>query len=235
MLFRSFLNRLTSVQAPSYAPFAINAVGLPTGSWPNYMCPAPDRAAEGLESGLMKAFLDWAGLRPMTELEFEKACRGPKSTVPNEYIWGDVELVAQTGHSGTNGSGTETATPTNANCNISNIGSVRAGIYATATSDRRRAGGGYYGVMALGGNVFEMVIPTGSAGGRNFAGTHGDGDIDFLPTDWQSVGQRGGGYKDGSTPRVRTSDRSYANYYFWVIAYYTYFDSDGGRGVRTAP
>ena len=41
------------------------------------------------------AFAAWAGLRPMTELEFEKACRGPLEPVPNEarsLYWGIREL-----------------------------------------------------------------------------------------------------------------------------------------------
>jgi len=36
----------------------------------------------------LAAYLDWSGLRPMTELEFEKACRGTVSPVPNEFAWG---------------------------------------------------------------------------------------------------------------------------------------------------
>ena len=35
------------------------------------------------------AYLDWSGLRPMTELEFEKACRGDQTPVANEYAWGE--------------------------------------------------------------------------------------------------------------------------------------------------
>ena len=34
------------------------------------------------------AFADWAGLRPATELEFEKACRGPNTPIPLEFAWG---------------------------------------------------------------------------------------------------------------------------------------------------
>ncbi len=34
------------------------------------------------------SYLDWASLRPYTELEYEKAARGPASPVPNEFAWG---------------------------------------------------------------------------------------------------------------------------------------------------
>ena len=40
------------------------------------------------------AYADWAGLRPMSELEFEKAARGPLAPVPNEYAWGDTTLAS---------------------------------------------------------------------------------------------------------------------------------------------
>jgi hypothetical protein len=38
------------------------------------------------------AYLDWAALRPYTELEYEKAARGPASPVPNEYAWGNTRI-----------------------------------------------------------------------------------------------------------------------------------------------
>ena len=38
-------------------------------------------------------YADWAGLRPMTELEFEKACRGPLKPVPDEYAWGTAAVA----------------------------------------------------------------------------------------------------------------------------------------------
>ena len=51
----------------------------------------------------------WVGLRPMTELEFEKACRGPLATVDGEFPWGDT-LYAIMYHSGNKEStGRETA------------------------------------------------------------------------------------------------------------------------------
>lgn len=38
----------------------------------------------------MLSYLDWAALRPYTELEYEKAARGPASPVPDEYAWGNT-------------------------------------------------------------------------------------------------------------------------------------------------
>jgi hypothetical protein len=38
-------------------------------------------------------YAGWAGLRPMTELEFEKACRGPVRPVPDEYAWGSRSVA----------------------------------------------------------------------------------------------------------------------------------------------
>jgi hypothetical protein len=38
-------------------------------------------------------YANWAGLRLMTELEYEKACRGPLKPVPNEYAWGTDRIV----------------------------------------------------------------------------------------------------------------------------------------------
>lgn len=33
------------------------------------------------------AFADWAGLRPMPELEYAKAARGPQAPIGTEYPW----------------------------------------------------------------------------------------------------------------------------------------------------
>lgn len=39
-----------------------------------------------------QAFADWAGLRHMTELEFEKSCRGPQKAIYRAYVWGVNEI-----------------------------------------------------------------------------------------------------------------------------------------------
>ncbi len=38
------------------------------------------------------AYADWVGLRHMTEMEFEKASRGPNKAIYREYVWGDNEI-----------------------------------------------------------------------------------------------------------------------------------------------
>jgi len=43
--------------------------------------------SEGLQ------YANWAGLRAMTELEYEKACRGPLKPVTNEYAWGTDRII----------------------------------------------------------------------------------------------------------------------------------------------
>ncbi|TAD89516.1 MAG: hypothetical protein EAY75_04915, partial [Bacteroidetes bacterium] len=42
------------------------------------------------------AYLDWSGLRPLTEMEFEKACRGPLPRVSSEYAWGSTNYAVRT-------------------------------------------------------------------------------------------------------------------------------------------
>jgi hypothetical protein len=40
---------------------------------------------------MLAAYAGFAGLRPMTEFEYEKACRGPIDAKTNEYAWGSSE------------------------------------------------------------------------------------------------------------------------------------------------
>lgn len=191
----------------------------------------------------LAAYLDWSALRPMTELEFEKACRGPIAPVPNEYAWGSttVSEVTSITNSGTKdeGSGTPGA---NAMFNFANNPSAKAplrtGLTATATSGRVAAGATYYGIMGMSGNLWERPISLSSAGGRAFTARHGDGSLAVdgahdAPTwpvaDAVGVGYRGGGWVYGQAS-LRISDRVAVG-----VPYNDRTMAECGRGVRYVP
>jgi hypothetical protein len=167
----------------------------------------------GLGMGENGAYLAWAGLRPMTELEYEKACRGPLKPVPNEYAWGtdqiagtnttepprdgyklhnagrpdeNVTWVGENGPSETRGNAVWNGTVLQGRGSYPahHIGGpLRVGIFATPESDRVRAGASYWGIMELSGNLMESTVAVGKLPGRRFKGTHGDGTL-AQPADW---------------------------------------------------
>jgi formylglycine-generating enzyme required for sulfatase activity len=187
------------------------------------------------------AFADWAGLRPMTELEFEKAARGPKPPLENEFAWGSTLVVPPFGVADA-GSRVERPIPTIANANYLDHprvrGAVRVGSFAAPGKTREQAGAGYTGALELSGDLWERVVTVGNALGRAYTGAHGDGALDPSGdadvAGWPDAAGEGSGFRGGDwasgEASLRTSDRSYAAY---ARAYrYTFF---GWRGVRTAP
>lgn len=131
------------------------------------------------------AYADWSGLRPMTELEYEKACRGPVFPVPGEYAWGNtilrrLSVIASDG----------TPSETDGNAPRANVhhgqgtgytnpnplyGPMRVGW--TVGGSRENAGDTYYGISDMSGNLEEATVPVSSAIHRSFIGTHGDGNL----------------------------------------------------------
>jgi formylglycine-generating enzyme required for sulfatase activity len=207
-----------------------------------YATVTPDRACNYISWADLAAFADWSGLRPMTELEFEKACRGPLEPVAGEYAWGTTFIKAQTGHApgAADGSGRESAAPSDANCcyNAKMDGPVRAGVFAVPGATRERAGASCWGIMELSGNLWERVVTIGNATGRAFTGGHGDGrltaagaaDVASWPgTDAAGAGSRGGRWDAGSS-RVRVSDRDSA-----ASVNADRYHNHGGRATRSAP
>lgn len=207
----------------------------------------PDRSCNYISSQDLMAFADWAGLRPMTELEFEKACRGPLMPVANEYAWGTstIMVYANLSISGEeNGTETITTDASLGGCNYRNsshtggdgeTGPLRAGIFATNNATRVSAGASYWGIMELSGNEWERTVPVGVAAARTFTGLHGDGvltsDGKANVPQWPSVlNWRGGSWWD-SGGLLRVSDRFYAA----DMQNYGRLFVDGGRAVRTAP
>ena len=150
----------------------------------------PFRAMSYLSWPDLAAFLDWAGLRPLTELEFEKAARGPFLPVNGEYAWGTTKIMAADVISGSSEDGTELVITPGANVRYNNVvlsggdaatgpeyqqGPLRAGIFSTDSSDREASGAGNYGAMDLSGNVKEWTITVGNPAGLGYTGGHGDG------------------------------------------------------------
>ncbi|MCC6690845.1 MAG: SUMF1/EgtB/PvdO family nonheme iron enzyme [Bacteroidia bacterium] len=201
------------------------------------------------------AYLDWAGLRPITEMEYEKACRGDQAPVPNEYVWGVTDLPTKPVSMNNPGQITEVASNAAANQSFGGAGGgvgttagpARVGAFATATSTRAEAGAGYYGVLDMGGTLWHHVISVGFAGGRAFTGDHGDGMVDATGNNnvasWPGTGgfltNTGAGVRGGTYWRpesyMKTSLRALANWTQNNANLNTRWDSTGGRGGRTAP
>jgi formylglycine-generating enzyme required for sulfatase activity len=210
-----------------------------------------DIACNFLGWGDVAAYLDWSGLRPMTELEFEKACRGPLLAVPNEFAWGTASVspaIYTLANAGANNEAIATNYGTAGNALYdqyqmfsSSYGPYRVGIFAAhgSNSGRVTSGSSYYGIMELSGNTWENTITIGNASGRSFNGVHGNGSLDSngehdattwpLASTGEGKGLRGGDLI-GSVNSMQVSFRSYA-----MTANVGRQIESGGRGVRTAP
>jgi hypothetical protein len=244
--YADFLNVITSVQASSRYPNQNgNYRHTISGSHPSYSASRPDRACNYLSWADLYAYADWAGLRPFTELEYEKAARGTASAVANEYAWGTATIVpsASLTISGAE-DGTETITTdvSLGACLYGNktfsggdggTGPLRCGIFAKSDTTRITSGASYYGVMDLSGGLWKRPVTVGNAEGRVFTGIHGDGDLTTFPSGWPSSstaagsGFRGGAWTSGAT-LARVSDRRSAAY-----TSADRFSGAGGRCART--
>jgi hypothetical protein len=193
-----------------------------------------------LSWGDLAAFLDWAGLRPMSELEFEKVARGPLSPVAGEYAWGSTTATQATSFS-SSATGTERAQD-GANVSYGDHASVqgplRVGSFGYGVNTREASGAGFYGSMDLSGSLWDRVVTVGNAAGRSFNGAFhgngslnagGDADVSSWPsTTAQGTGVRGGSWYD-SASLARLSDRSRS-----ALSDATRNNTAGGRGVRLA-
>ena len=201
-----------------------------TISWPggtaSATTSAPDRALSYANPADINAYLDWAGLRPMTELEYEKACRGPVFPTAGEFAWGNANIASSDYVLSNDGESNEQITnPEEGTGNAFYLdtngaisGPVRNGIFAASAinNNREETGGSYYGVMELSGNLYERCITVGTAQGRNFTGLHGNGIIGSLgngtvsgwptPATGDGYSYRGASWINGAN-FLRVSDR----------------------------
>jgi len=169
-----------------YAPAAT-----PTGGW-DHEINGGNVPMFGLAWTDVMAYLDWAGLRPLSELEFEKAARGPLQVIQGEHAWGGTAFTVSQAMSARNRpyevtatSGANVALPSITNANIAtaitaDIGGrwpLRVGSFAREATSRMEAGGSFWGVLNMSDNVAERFVRFDVATGWIFRGTHGDGNL----------------------------------------------------------
>ncbi|MDY0101774.1 MAG: SUMF1/EgtB/PvdO family nonheme iron enzyme [Lentimicrobium sp.] len=185
------------------------------------------------------AYLDWSGLRPMSELEFEKSCRGPLLPVARELAWGTASIsnlsslnnagtAEETGNSGIATYRNDLQTPT------------RVGMFAKPGNTRIQSGATYYGILDMTGNLWERPVNLGTPEGRTFTGLQGNGSIDSEGladvVNWPGPDSEGTGFRGGYWDTSQYEDPI-------LVASRRYADEPvarrrnrfGGRGVRTAP
>lgn len=197
------------------------------------------------------AYLDWAALRPLTELEYEKSCRGSIYPQLNEYAWGSVGISEIQGIVNS-GQTNERAIASGVGlCNYGGgaagaSGPMRVGFAATSSTNRSEAGCSYYGVMDLTGNIDEPYISfyASTAVSNLFTGESGDGEISAAgyhdvvtwpsnsgDADFATCLSKGGSWAHGSNV-IQVSRRNEEEYYDnndYVSTRQQYFGGRGGR------
>lgn len=217
-------------------------------------------AAAGLKAVGMISYLDWCGLRPMTEMEFEKICRGtkydgtPNARVLNEYAWGTTTL---TNYGATNAGIADIHQPTmrftgtvvNGRGNFGgNTIPFRTGMWADGATGRAAAGAGFYGNMNMSDNLEELVVGV-HANSAGYTAQPGDGVLDndgfYNQSTWPAIGTAGAyGAKGGRfnanptqtgqdyyTRMAKVSNRYFAND-ITAATFSTSFLGRNARGVR---
>jgi hypothetical protein len=203
----------------------------------------PDRAYAKMDMNKGFSFSEWFGLRPMSELEFEKACRGPLppyySPGSAEKAWGsDAALFGGSSTGSLTLSGPENGTEYFTNYNIDKRdldptsgmvggdggpGPYRVGIFATDTSSRISSGASYYGIMDLSKITSEMVVSVGNPVLRSFNyASFGKGVLSAVGKNYS--------FATLYTPPSLTMFR-----HSTVSARFTSIGNNGFRAVRLAP
>jgi formylglycine-generating enzyme required for sulfatase activity len=162
----------------------------PPGGW-NHETQGGNLPMFGLAWTDVMAYLDWAALRPLTELEYEKACRGPLQVVAGEMAWGTTVWIPNQSFDNRNHPTEVSGTP-GANMAHINVGNtaqsvhdaasfarwpIRVGAFARENTTRIQAGASFWGVLNLSDNAAERYIQFDHATGQLFRARHGDGNL----------------------------------------------------------
>lgn len=195
-----------------------------------YVAASPQRPCNFLSWDDACAFADWAGMRPMTELEFEKACRGNRAPIAHEYPWNTVTKK-------------NLMRVVDTSDDLIFLNKLQES--SMTDNNRDQFGASFYWVMDLAGSLWERCVTVGDSTGRAFRGINGDGmlapygfasnaDWPKGSTETAGFGFRGGGYYEHNMQHGGFNPHSpigYRNFGAWPggarsIAY-------GSRFVRT--
>ena len=142
---------------------------------PNEIDDGQSRACNYLRNSDWAAYLDWAGLRPFSFFEIEKASRGPLLPVQDEYSWGS-SLWTNNGSVQNEGTESEHWSNSYIDGGISTYSDdvIRVGANAPSTgASRELSNASYYGIIDLGNNPSDYYI------GKDFVSSYtaveGDG------------------------------------------------------------
>jgi formylglycine-generating enzyme required for sulfatase activity len=185
-----------------------------------------------------RAYSHWSALRVMTELEYEKSCRGVIAAVGGEYSWGSSlvqsgsYLLSNINLENEEISGNYGLLLGNSNKEYPNyfqgepiMGLLRVGIFAAngANSGRISSGASYWGVMELTGNAIEQCLLLTDQMASQFDGKHGDGILspmgDSNLFQASEVGHKGGCWYCGPRPVSQREFYPYTNWRFQALGF----------------
>ena len=240
-----FLNTLTGVQAANrYDRANQGRFGYTISESGGVFSTAhPRRVCGFLSPADGFAFADWAGLRPMSELEFEKISRGSGSpAIPGEFAWGTTYVKNAESVTGSE-SDRDRVTSSGANSYYMEEGyqpqfPLNAGIFFDGGKPRELSGATFYGVLDMSGNLNETCVTIGNSYGRVFTWRNGDGQlsVDGFADEagWPLRDGKGAGFRGGTLAvdweALRVSDRQEAA--VQIDAAHRHIPW-GFRGVRT--
>lgn len=174
----------------------------------------------------MLSYACWSGLRPLSELEYEKMCVRPYPWLGSgdDYAWGDT--AAFFGRVLLDGGGaSERFSSGNVNGGGVFLGPVRVGMFegSRGVSGGVGSGSSFWGIDGLSGNLEEIYSTAGVYGRMLNGRCHGSGELDVSgrsvvsTVDWcplaSGYGTRGGSYASGREG-LRIGNRDHAVDYF---------------------